>query len=295
MALDQETLEKIRNLLAPLMRSEADRRAYLTCALIDAPILNIVDYTGATHIFIVNTVSRLAAYGKTASGENALWLLLETCKAYLGLDQQNQIDALKETILSIPEDPTNLPIFPDTQYELELDKMLRERLFVEGVHKNRDDVERWVAWYRARGKRPDLSRAKLAYVMLDRIDLANVDLRHADLSNANLRGATLHHAHLRWANLQEAYLREADLSRADLNKAPLQNADLSQANLEEASLSKTHLEGTKLQDANLKRAKRLDEASFNTDTTLPDGSKWSEDTNMGRFTDPNHPDFIDYS
>ena len=62
----------------------------------------------------------------------------------------------------------------------------------------------------------------------------------------------------------------------------------------EANLWSANLKGANLQQANLKNA-RLDE-----DTVLPDSkatlnngylSKWTPDTDMSRFTNPEHPDF----
>lgn len=42
--------------------------------------------------------------------------------------------------------------------------------------------------------------------------------------------------------------------------------------------------------ANLQGANLL-AAWFDEDTVLPDGTKWVPDTDMERFTDPDHPDF----
>ena len=35
----------------------------------------------------------------------------------------------------------------------------------------------------------------------------------------------------------------------------------------------------------------LEKVEFNEKTKLPDGKKWTPDTDMARFTDPEHPDF----
>jgi hypothetical protein len=45
------------------------------------------------------------------------------------------------------------------------------------------------------------------------------------------------------------------------------------------------LSGANLQGADLTGAK------FDENTTLPDGTKWTPDTDMTRFTDPEHPEF----
>ena len=95
-----------------------------------------------------------------------------------------------------------------------------------------------------------------------RLYLANLEganLWMADLEGADLRRANLEKAILRWANLKGADLQEANLKRVDLRDADLEWADLRGANLEGA--------------------------------TLPDGTEWTPDTDMARFTDPHHPDF----
>lgn len=154
-------------------------------------------------------------------------------------------------------------------------------------------------------------------------DLRNAHLQEADLRNANLQGADLTGAHLQeaafWnANLQEADLTDADLQEAWLAGANLQGARLRNANLQEAYLSAffeapvADLEGADLTGANLEKANLsgvnlegadLTDAKFGETTVLPDAdcewgqeqivcdSYWTPDTDMARFTDPEHPDF----
>jgi hypothetical protein len=61
----------------------------------------------------------------------------------------------------------------------------------------------------------------------------------------------------------------------------LAGAYLGDVNLADASLYK----------ANLQRVKILGTIQLSETTTLPDGSKWTPETDMTQFTDPNHPDF----
>jgi hypothetical protein len=110
-----------------------------------------------------------------------------------------------------------------------------------------------------------------------------------------LQDGSLQGAFLVGANLQEAYLGRANLHEADLSGANLQGADLSGANLQEVGLSFTNLYGARLRGANLQEAE-LDVAEFDEKTALPDDSSversfWTPDTDMVRFTDPDHPDF----
>ena len=62
-------------------------------------------------------------------------------------------------------------------------------------------------------------------------------------------------------------------------------ADLRGANLTLANLMDTNLTRANLQNAVFRMTK------FDMDTTLPDGSKWTPDTEMARFTDPKHLNF----
>jgi predicted kinase len=85
------------------------------------------------------------------------------------------------------------------------------------------------------------------------------------LQGAHLQGANLPGAWLARANLQHAGLMGADLRRANLYAAILRGADLYKADLAGAS---------------------LDAAIFDPNTVLPDGSRWSPDASLSRFTDP---------
>ncbi|MEL6526857.1 MAG: pentapeptide repeat-containing protein, partial [Chloroflexota bacterium] len=49
--------------------------------------------------------------------------------------------------------------------------------------------------------------------------------------------------------------------------------------LKDGSLKDAYLSGANLEGAYLSGAK------------LPDGTKWTQDTDMGRFTNPSHPEF----
>jgi hypothetical protein len=130
-----------------------------------------------------------------------------------------------------------------------------------------------------------LEGAILVEANLEHAHLGGADLRGAFLRGANLQRALLVEAHLHHANLTFANLQKADLQKADLGIANLQNADLTEANLKGALLSGTNLEGAILRQAN------LEEVDYNPHVTLPDGTKWTPDTDMARFTDPDHSDF----
>ncbi|RMF77697.1 MAG: pentapeptide repeat-containing protein [Chloroflexi bacterium] len=95
-----------------------------------------------------------------------------------------------------------------------------------------------------------------------------------------LYDGTLVGASLWRANLQDCYLTAANLRNADLNRA----------NFRDAKLVNACLQGARLFDADLQGA-RLDNAQFDEETILPDGSNWSPDVDMECFTNPEHPKF----
>ena len=146
----------------------------------------------------------------------------------------------------------------------------------------------------------DLPGADLCRAYLIEAELCGADLRGADLRGANLYAADLSEASLSGANLSEASLREADLPRADLCRALLCGADLTHADLRSAYLIEADLRGADLTHADLSeadlskadlRGADLTGANIDVDTILPDGTKWTPDTDMGRFTDPAHLDY----
>ncbi|MEM6529008.1 MAG: pentapeptide repeat-containing protein [Chloroflexota bacterium] len=142
-------------------------------------------------------------------------------------------------------------------------------------------------------ERANLSRASLWGANLSRADLREVNLSGAylwgaNLSRADLQGADLSGVDLWEANLSEADLQGVDLSRADLRGANLNRAYLTVANLSRADLREANLSGVDLRGANLSRAD-LGDATFDGETTLPDSTIWISDTDITRYTDPNHP------
>lgn len=142
---------------------------------------------------------------------------------------------------------------------------------------------------RARGWLTDgtLKGATLSFTNLSEADLSGADLRLANLEGAALHSANLTGADLRGANLNDANLRGANLKEANLKRALLDEADLSGANLTGANLLGASLGGKQhpvLQSV-------MSDAIFDANTILPDGSAWSRDTRMRKYTDPRHPDF----
>ena len=151
-----------------------------------------------------------------------------------------------------------------------------------------------------------LDCARLEHAQLLAVNLQGATLYRANLQRADLRKAMLQEAYLGLADLQEANLWEANLQEADLFEASLrgvnmQNAILTGANLWKAELLESVLGDADLQGANLRNA-NLQEAQFAYSSVefgqivekvaiLPDGTNFTMDVNLEKFTNPDHPEF----
>jgi len=150
-----------------------------------------------------------------------------------------------------------------------------------------------------------LQAADLEGANLEEAGLENSDLRKANLKRGNFQGAFLMEAKLDEAVFQEANLiraamqgasmRKANLQSANLRSAGLRQVDLREANLSNAIMRRTRLWNADLRGANLKgailQAAVLGDAIFDEETTLPDGTYWSKNIDMRRFTESDHPEF----
>lgn len=149
----------------------------------------------------------------------------------------------------------------------------------------------------------NLEHANLQDARLQAADLLMANLQSVDLSGAYLREATLVMANLQGAeaggkeqvpdsilNLSGARLQQARMQSISFIYANLENTDLSFAHLNDAVFGQVNLEGASLKEANMLNV-MLATAQFNTATVLPDGTNWTPDTDMSRFTNANHPQF----
>jgi hypothetical protein len=139
-----------------------------------------------------------------------------------------------------------------------------------------------------------LQSANLMGANLQGANLMFANLRGANLLSANLRGANIIYAELPEVEFYEADLRDADLYYsnfwgADFRYANLQDTDLHNAHLRDAIFRETNLQGANLYETNLRGA-TLENVNLQ-DVTLPDGTIWTDDSDMTHFTDANHPDF----
>ncbi|GAB5491744.1 MAG: hypothetical protein Phog2KO_19590 [Phototrophicaceae bacterium] len=128
----------------------------------------------------------------------------------------------------------------------------------------------------------NLQGAKLWLANLQGANLQKSHLEGAEFDRANLQGADL-----KTSNVQGADFQEANLQGAFLSSSNFQGASLRLANLSGARLGKTRLEGASLWKANLENVK-WDTLSGKNPAILPDGTTWTPDEDMGRFTNPEH-------
>lgn len=178
--------------------------------------------------------------------------------------------------------------------------------------------------YKANLQGAELIQANLQGAMLDEADLQETDLSGADLQSVkleviNLQGANLSFAVIEAATMLHPNFEEADLSystlkgshlpfsnlqSANLEAANLENTNLVYARLQQANFSGANLQGVILRDASLRGAVIDEYTKFNEKTVLPDARSlkneerktifdkyWTPETDMSRYTDPNHPDF----
>lgn len=107
-----------------------------------------------------------------------------------------------------------------------------------------------------------------------------VQMRSTD--NATALNAVIELQENKWlydGSLKNANLFNANLKGAELADANLIGANLSQANLTDVILYNANLSGANLWHSDLSGA------------FLPDGTKWTEDTDMAPFTGKSHAEF----
>ena len=141
----------------------------------------------------------------------------------------------------------------------------------------------------------------LNFAVFENAQVSSAIFEDADLSGANLNGAILDSANMRNARLSIANLGNSDLSFADLDNATLNSADLQNADLGRASLKGADLESADLQNAKLHYTDLTGASLAYADlsnvslreTIMPDGTVCNEGDDIGRFTDVNHPNFLE--
>lgn len=165
-------------------------------------------------------------------------------------------------------------------------------------------AEHWLSGKTGLLKNAHLWSANLANSNLQEANLENAYMREANLENATAQSANFKGANLRRANLKNVQFGDAQLQHADMRNSDLGYAVFLRANLMNAKIEHSNFSGTNLRLANLKGAD-LPQASFDEQTVLPDADPtgrdkdgnliftkhWTTETDMTRYTDPNHPEF----
>ncbi len=136
----------------------------------------------------------------------------------------------------------------------------------------------------------DMREAKLGYLELNQAKIGDTDLSGAKLWFANFNRALVFRSNFENADLSNTNLLEAKFDQSNLNHAQITNAKLHNVSLVKASLHNADLQFSNMQGADLLEAE-LNNAQFNEYTILPDGTHWTPDTDLTRFTDPSHPHF----
>lgn len=126
------------------------------------------------------------------------------------------------------------------------------------------------------------------------VNLKGSSLRHTHMEKSVLIGADFSKANMFKVHLQDAVLVDCNLQIANLHSAHLQNANLSGSNFTGVDLRWADLQGANLAKAQLRGAV-IKFADLNNchleNTILPDGEDWTNKTDMGKYTDENHPEF----
>ncbi|MDE2638806.1 MAG: pentapeptide repeat-containing protein [Chloroflexota bacterium] len=138
----------------------------------------------------------------------------------------------------------------------------------------------------------DFSGAKMQHVDLSESECVYSNFSNAKLSGANLEGFTVADVETveeeSWINvdLSQANLRRAFLARISFRNSNLKGANFQDANLSRADLSNADLNETDFTDADLTCADFTGAKFYPLSTILPDGTYWTEDTDLTEFTGP---------
>ncbi|RAM48150.1 MAG: XRE family transcriptional regulator [Hapalosiphonaceae cyanobacterium JJU2] len=94
MAISSDIIHKLLPLLRPLMEDKKERRGYLNRALVNASVLNRLDWDMPVDIFITDMVKKLHDFGEITFGQPALCALLTEIRKDVGVDIQIDIDKI---------------------------------------------------------------------------------------------------------------------------------------------------------------------------------------------------------
>lgn len=136
----------------------------------------------------------------------------------------------------------------------------------------------------------DFQGANLEGAKLWKADFQGADFKWARMKNTNLNAASLIGCRFVQANLQTAELNSVDARGANFHEAKFYRAACNRSGFQHADFTGAHMEGAKLHNADLRGA-LFTRAFFDETTIMPDKQPWTAETDLRRFTDPDHPQF----
>lgn|GEM_PF-2604064 len=126
-------------------------------------------------------------------------------------------------------------------------------------------------------------------------------LSQTSFKNVVMRICQLDEAIAVEADFSDAYIIQCSLVGINWSRANIKNGSITESNLTNAILNQANLSGVNLQNTGLRHASLIG-TTFTEGTQLPDSTEenpifWTHDTDMTKYTDPNHPNFWepDYS
>ena len=108
MAINSDIIHKLLPLLRPLMEDKKERKGYLNRALINAPVLNRLDWDMPVDAFITDMVKKLYDFGEVTHGKPALCALLAEIRTDIGVNFQVDIDQILTEFTGVKTPPNLL-------------------------------------------------------------------------------------------------------------------------------------------------------------------------------------------
>ena len=191
----------------------------------------------------------------------------------------------------------------DWIYELRANRDLKRRLVRESGSRSNDIAISAIEYLRDKrwlcGDDGLLQEANLAHANLKDVDLHNANLEKSNMFWVRLELAELYDANMQQtcfegADMSGVSMFRADLKRAILNYATVQRADLRLADMRGAQFHSARMQGADLTGAFLEGAiwvNEFQQPADLTNATLPDGTRFSQHSDLDRFTNPENDVF----
>jgi uncharacterized protein YjbI with pentapeptide repeats len=139
----------------------------------------------------------------------------------------------------------------------------------------------------------NLHRAELWFASLRGTDFIEADLRQAEICHVNMQSACLRHANAEAALLFGSNMRYVDAHQANFQNAELMETVLYGADFSGANLTNVHFYRAKFYSRNADNTELEPPAKFDVNTIMPDGTHWTPEVDLDRFTDPKHPQYFE--